>query len=168
MKSRVAQKALVSQGPGRVPRRAQARIYPRISPELANRLAQHASAGGFTATAVVEVALEQYLDRTSDKALVLARLDRNGHAYERMQRDLGFLSEAFAVFVKMWFAHTPSVPEEARAAARASAEGRYRKWIEHVVEQFSDGHRFVDDLPEEPIGDGQQVVTSASEPTEKA
>jgi hypothetical protein len=146
----------------------QARIYPRIAPELANRLAQHAAAGGFTETAVVEAAIEQYLDRTSDRALVLARLDRNGRAYARMQRDQAFLSEAFAVFVKMWFAHTPSVPEDSRAAARALAEARYGKWLEHVVEQFSGGHRFVDDLPEEPIGDGHELVTGASEPPEKA
>ncbi len=142
-------------------RRSRARIYPRVASELAHRLARHATASGVTETAIVEAALEQYLDRTSDMALVLDRLDRTGRACGRLQRDLVFLSEAFAVFVKIWFAHTPSIPEDGRQAARATAEARYRKWLDHVVEQFSGGRRFIDDLPSEPIADDVALAAVA-------
>lgn len=147
-------------------RRVRARIYPRIDPQLANRLARHATASGVTETAIVEAALAQYLDRTSDTALVLGRLDRNGRAYARLERDLAFLSEAFAIFVKIWFAHTPTIPEDERQVARTTGEARYRKWLEHVVEQFSGGHRFVDDLPRERVGDETELTKAGTGTTE--
>ena len=48
-------------------------------------------------------------------------------------------------------AHTPSLPEDRRSAALASAEGRYRQFVEQVVQEFAGGRRFIDDLPQEPV-----------------
>lgn len=139
-----------SRGPSRV------RVQPYVPAELAKRLEMHCAATGVTESAGVTAALEQWLDGTGDKTLLLRRLDRLGRALERLHRDEEFLSEAFSVFVRIWFAHTPNVPEDRRSAARASAEGRYRQFVQHVVEQFSGGRRFVDDLPHEPIAhDGE-------------
>jgi hypothetical protein len=60
----------------------------------------------------------------------------SGARLERTQRDLELLSEAFAVWVKLWFAHTPTIPDEGKPAARMTAENRYRLFVEHLTEQF--------------------------------
>jgi hypothetical protein len=129
------------------------RIQPYVPRELSKRLAEHAAAAGLSESAVVEVALRQHLDGTGDRTLFLRRLDRLGRAHQRTQRDLELLSEAFAVFVKIWFAHTPTVPVDGRKAAQTSAEGRYKQFAEYVVEQFTGGRRFVDDLPREVLAE---------------
>jgi hypothetical protein len=72
------------------------------------------------------------------------------------------LSEAFALFVKLWFAHTPNVAEDAKGAARRSAESRYRQFVEHVAEQFTGGARFLDDLPREWIGESHHVAAASA------
>jgi hypothetical protein len=74
-----------------------------------------------------------------------------------------FSPRPFAIFVKIWFAQAPSLPEDARQTARANSEVRYRKWLEHVVEQFTGGHRLVDDLPAEPIADPPELAAIASD-----
>jgi hypothetical protein len=86
-----------------------------------------------------------------------------GRALERDHRDLEFLSEAFAVFVKLWFAHTPRISGDEKPAARMDAEGRYGEFVEHVLEQFSGGRRFLDDLPRDPIADDAELATLSRE-----
>lgn len=147
-----------SRGPSRV------RVQPYVPTELAKRLEAHCAATGVTESAGVTAALEQWLDGTSDKTLLLRRLDRLGRAIERVHRDEEFLSEAFSVFVRIWFAHTPNVPEDGRRVARASAEGRYGQFVQHVVQQFSGGRRFVDDLPQEPIANDGELDSLRAEP----
>jgi hypothetical protein len=66
------------------------------------------------------------------------------------------------VFVRLWFAHTPSVPEDAKPATRTTAESRYRHFVEHVVQQFSGGRRF-DDLPRETLTDETELTTVAAQ-----
>ena len=142
-------------------RRGRVRLLPYVDPALAQRVDQFCAAADVTVSAVVAAAIQQYLDGTSDATLVLRRLDRLGRAVARNQRDVELLSEAFAVFVRLWFAHTPAIPEAAKGSVRASAESRYRRFVEHVAEQFSGGHRFLDDLPHEAIGDEGELAAVA-------
>jgi len=142
-------------------RRGRVRLLPYVDPALAQRVDQFCAATDVTVSAVVAAAIQQYLDGTSDATLVLRRLDRLGRAVARNQRDVELLSEAFAVFVRLWFAHTPAIPEAAKGSVRASAESRYRRFVEHVAEQFSGGQRFLDDLPHEAIGDEGELAAVA-------
>jgi hypothetical protein len=135
------------------------RLQPYVDGELGRRLDQFCAATDVTESAVVAAAIREYLDGTSDATLVLRRLDRLGRALARNQRDVELLSEAFAVFVRLWFAHTPNIPEESKGSARASAESRYKRFAEHVAEQFSGGRRFLDDLPQESIGEEAELGT---------
>ena len=52
-------------------------------------------------------------------------------------------------------------PESGKKSARASAEVRYRQFVEHVAAQFSGGRRFLDDLPHEAIGDEGELAAVA-------
>jgi hypothetical protein len=142
-------------------RHPRVRLLPYVEGVLAERLAQFCAASDVTVSAAVVAALRQYLDGTSDAMLVLRRLDRLGRALARNHRDVELLSEGFAVFVRVWFAHTPVIPESGKKSARASAETRYRQFVEHVAEQFSGGRRFLDDLPHEAIGDEGELAAVA-------
>jgi len=142
-------------------RRGRARLVPRVSAELAERLANLCASSNVTQTAVVETALRQHLDGTSDRTLMFRRLDRLGRAMERSQRDLELFAEAFSVFVRLWFAHTRSVPEDDKKGARRDAEQRYLKFVEHVGQQCSGGRRFLDDLPRESLADDAELAVLA-------
>jgi len=97
-------------------------------------------------SSVVEAALQEYLDDHSDIKLLLRRLDRQSRHLDRLERDMGVLSEAFGVFVQLWFAHTPRLGETEKKSAEKEAWGRYSQFVEYVSKQITGGHRFVDDL----------------------
>jgi len=147
----------------RAPRVLRKRLYPYVARELGDRLAQYCAAGALTESGVVEAALRQYLDRTSDATLLLRRLDRLGRAVARLERDLALQSEAFAVFVQIWFAHTPAMAADSRKKAQAADEERYEKYVNYVAEQYSGGHRFLDDLARETLADDEELAAAASE-----
>jgi hypothetical protein len=144
-------------------RREFVRLLPWVEASLAKRLAAYSAATGISASAVVRVALRQYLDQTSDATLLMRRLDRLGRAGARMHRDLVILSEAFALWTKLWFAHTPNVPDDAKPFARASAESRYRQFVDYLAEQLTGGHRFLDDLPHEVVADEAELANVAAQ-----
>jgi hypothetical protein len=129
------------------------RIHPYVSAPLRDRLTRYCAAAASTESAVVEAALHEYLGETGDRTLLFRRLDRLGRALARAERDRELHAEAFAVFVKLWFAHTPSVPADARKAAQSTAEHRYAQYVDFIASQFSGGHRFLDDLPREVLGE---------------
>ena len=145
-------------------KRASERIYPRVAPTLAQRLAKRAAADGISETAVVEAALEQYLDGApTDTALIMARLDRMGRAHERSQRDQMLHAEAFVAYVNMWFANTPTLPEgAARDKAVASAEERVKKFLAYVAQQVSGGG-YLEQIPRERIADDRELSAIAAD-----
>ncbi len=139
-----------------------ARVWTHLSATLRDRLSSYCAASHLTERAVFEAALEQYMSGTSDMTLVLRRLDRLGRATDRVHRDVELLSAAFAVFVRLWFAHTPSLRDEAKPAAREDAESRYRQFMDYVAQEFTGGRRFLDDLPHEVIADDAELGTMAT------
>ena len=97
-------------------------------------------------SSVIEAALSDFLNNTSDSDVLYRRLDRQQRAVGKVMRDLEVLQEAFAVFVRLWFAHTPRVGEDERDSAQAFAQHRYAQFCEYVGEQLTQGHKFVDDV----------------------
>jgi hypothetical protein len=130
------------------PKVRRVRVSTRLTVALRNRLSKHCAATGLSERAVIEDALRQYLDGTSDGALVLRRLDRLDQAIARDHHDLELLSEAFAMYLRQWFARTPGVPEGAKPPARQAAEGQWKQFVAHLADRFSNGHRFTDGLPQ--------------------
>lgn len=149
-----------------MPRRRAERIQPYIAREVRQRLARHCAGLGLTESAVVNEALTHYLDGTSDATLWMRRQDLLDRRLQRLARDVEILSQTVGMFLRIWFAHTPPLPRDARHAASQSGEQRYRLLLERVGEQFTDGKRFTDDLP--PLGgEGDlDAVGVASEGTE--
>ncbi len=139
------------------------RIHPCIQRTLRARLRQHCASVNATETAVVERAIEKYIDGTGDKTLLFRRLDRIGRAIERLEHAVDLHMEAYAIWVKLWFAHTPSVPEEAKRAARSLAESRYKQFVDHVAAEFNGGKRFLQDLPHESIADEKELLEATDD-----
>jgi len=137
--------------------RNRVRIQAYVEPEVAERIGHRVQSMGISESGILRSSVLEFLDRTSDTTLTLRRLDRLGRSLERLHRDVEFLSEAFSVFVRTWAVHTSPVPAEREAAARASGEARYRRFMEHVVQQFTGGARFLDDLPKEPLANDAEL-----------
>jgi hypothetical protein len=150
----------------RARRRERVRITPYVEAYVAQRLSEYSAASGLSASMIVQAALLAHLDRTGDTTLLLRRFDRLGRALERAHRDLDFFGEAFGVFVRLWFAYTPQIPEDAKDGARRSSEARFAQFIEHVVERFSGSPRFFDDLPREILADDAELNNAVAAPNE--
>lgn len=144
-------------GKRRAPGQPMMRIRPYVPAPLAKRLAQRCIAHQITVSAAVTAAVEQWVDDTSDRVLILRRLDRLGRALERAHRDADFHAKAFAVFMVTYLVHTRSVPPQDRAAALESAKKRYQEILHQVVDEFSDGSRFVDELPREVLANDAEL-----------
>ena len=151
----------------RTPRRGRIRLQSYIESAMGQRLEAFCAAKGLTEGAVVHAALGQYFDGTGDAALVMRRLDRLGRAGERTQRDLELVAETLGLFIQMWLAHTPQLPEDAKASAR-TAPIRFQQFVTRLAEEFSGGHRFIDDLPRECLADEAELRSASSTITEAA
>ena len=100
-------------------------------------------------SSVVDAALSDFFANTTDADVLYRRLDRQHRAVGKVARDLEVLQEAFAVFVRLWLAHTPRIGEGERDSAQASAAQRYEQFCDFVGKQLSQGHKFVDDVAED-------------------
>jgi hypothetical protein len=129
-----------------VPKIRRVRVCTRLPIPLRDRLTKYCAASGLSERSVIENALQQYLVGSSDKDLLLRRLDRVDQALGRERHHLELLSEAFGRYLKVWFAAHSPPPEAAKPAARKAAEADYKHFVEHLGREFARGHRFLQDL----------------------
>jgi hypothetical protein len=144
------------------------RIHPYVDRALVRRLAGHAAAKGDSESAVVESALRCHLDG-EDTAVtqLLQRLDRLGRANERLHRDIELLSEAFAIWVQLWFAYGPSIDHDGKDFARRTAASRYAQFVEHLAHQYQSGQGLLRDLSALRLeGDSEPAPKASPPPTE--
>lgn len=122
--------------------RTRTRIHPYLIRDVARRLDAYCGAKGLTESAAVQAAIEQYLDGGErDGALILRRLDRQAQVSARVQRDVEVLSEAFAVFVRIWVLYMPNYSDAELAAARPLATSRFDDFIGTVSRRVAAGSR---------------------------
>jgi hypothetical protein len=144
------------------------RIHPYLEQDVAKQLAEYSAASGIPSSAIVQAALREHLDRTGDTELILRRLDRLGRDNARADCDRGLFMEAFGVFVRLWLAYTPKLDEGAKEFARRTSETRFSQFMEHVVQRYTGGPRFLDDLPREVFADDAELsglAAGASSPS---
>jgi len=124
--------------------RTRQQIYPCVTPALRKRLTLYASKRGTSYSSVVEAALVQYLDAdTTDRTLLLRRLDRVGRDLAVVERDLDVLSHAFGIFLQVWFAHTPQIDEGMKRSAEQDALQRYSRFLDHLAAEAVKSESFV-------------------------
>jgi len=133
-------------------------IRPYLSNELFDRFKKFAAAAGTSDSSIVEAALTEYLDQSSDRRLLFRRLNRIARAQERHQRDLGIIIETLGAFIFSWLAHTPEIPEPRKDVARKQAARRLTELQEYIARQLTGGHRFIDALVDEPVAEPEDAA----------
>lgn len=134
------------------------KIQPYIPDTLFKRFSSYCAANGASQSSVVEAALTEFLDDSKDYNLLIRRLDRNQRSLTRLDRDFSMFSEAFGVFMRIYFAHTPGVADDEKDSARDYSMKQYNGFVDHVARLLSKGHRFIDDLVQDPIANTEELA----------
>ena len=122
-----------------------------LSDHVAERLALAARRPGANKSAIVDAALDQFLnperDPSGDAALV-RRLDRINRQLDRVDRDVGIVAETLALYVRYHLTMTPPLPLPDREAARALGRDRFEMFIAQVGKRVASGNRLVAEVLE--------------------
>jgi predicted transcriptional regulator len=123
-----------------------------LDPDVMQMLADFAGRRGQSRSIIAEAAIASFLSPDADERLEAAitkRLDRIDRNLQRLERDIGIVNEAFAIFIRSWLTATASVPETAQAAARAKGGERYDKFLEVLGRRLAKGPRLRQEVPED-------------------
>jgi hypothetical protein len=146
-----------------LPKARRVRVYTRLRHALRQRLLAYCAATGRSERAVIEDAVDRYLEDPSKGASTSGPIERLAQSLdddrrqrERQHREFELLSETFGRYLRLWLiAHASTIthaatPEgdEALSRQRATGERLYSRLVATVAEQFRRGHRFVHDLPD--------------------
>jgi hypothetical protein len=120
---------------------------------LRKRVRVYAAKKGVSESSVTNAALLRYLEDANDVPLLLRKLERLERKLSGVRSDTDVLSEAFAVFVQVWFAHTPRLADSEKPAAEHSALQRFGEFAEHVADKIAVGASFTAGLRRADIVD---------------
>ena len=100
-------------------------------------------------SAIIEAAVASFLSGdTSDRleAAMSRRLDKLGREIHALDEDLAVLGETVSLFVNIWLASTPPLPESAQASARAKGAERFEGFMQTLGRRLATGDRFLKEL----------------------
>jgi predicted transcriptional regulator len=123
-----------------------------VDPDIMRMLTDFAARRKQPRSIIVEAAIASFLSPDADErqeAAIAKRLDQLTRQGQRLERDVGIVTEAFAIFVRSWLTATASVPETAQAAARAKGGERYDKFLEVLGRRLAKGPRLRQEVPED-------------------
>jgi len=133
------------------------KIHPYLPFDLHKEFKTYCKAKGLTESSVAESAIREYLDDSKDINLLYRRMDRMNRSLGRVERDLNISSEFLALFVQIWFAYTPQLPDSEKESAQRLSMKRYNNFVQHVVNSIGGGKKFIDDFVSETIGDDEEL-----------
>ncbi|MEO6779786.1 MAG: hypothetical protein ABI407_02035 [Bradyrhizobium sp.] len=113
-----------------------------LSEHMATRLAAAVKNAGTTNSALVEAALDRFLDSdgdVGDAAMVAHRLSGMSRQLERLDRDLRIVNETVALQVRFQLAVTPPLPAAAQPAACRLGSERFEELAAQVARRVDQG-----------------------------
>jgi hypothetical protein len=122
-----------------------------LSDHVAERLALAAHRPGTNKSAIVDAALDRFLNPerdTSGDAALVRRLDRMSRQFGQMERDLLITAETIALFVRHYLTITPPLPAGDQHAARALGRERFEMFVAQIGKRVAAGGRLVADVTE--------------------
>ncbi len=139
----------------------------RLSPEISRRMADYARTRRKPQAIIVEAALASFLSADGAdrmEAAIGRRLDRLNRDLQRLGWQAALNGEALALFVHAWMLQNPALPKEARRAALAEANARWKGFVEALSDRMETGPRLIEEIgqdvelqgerrPEEPAAD---------------
>jgi predicted transcriptional regulator len=120
-----------------------------LEPDLMRALTEYAERRGKPKSLVAEAAIASFLSPDASErqeAALARRLDRITRQMERLERDVGISVETVALFVRFWLIATPSLPEQAQAAARVKGAERYEGFVQALGHRLAKGPGFVKEV----------------------
>ena len=133
-------------------RKTKIQIKPSVDLDVERYLREEANRLNKPYGLLVNEALEQYFDLDSARnreAILLKRLDQLDRKIEQLNTNLAILSEAFAIFIKTYFARLPAIPKEQSEAALARANNLFSQFLQQVYDASLAGNSLFNDLPKE-------------------
>lgn len=128
------------------------RLSVYLDPDVKRRLTDFAERRGQSGSLIAEAAIASFLSPDADErkeAAIGKRLDRIDRSIQRLERDVGIVNEAFALFIRFWLTSTAPLSEAAQAAARAKGGERYDKFLEALGRKLANGPRFREEVPKD-------------------
>lgn len=122
------------------------RLNIYLSPDLFSEIGRFAAKRNLSKSALIEAAIASLLSPDSvdtRDAVFIRRLDRIDRRIERVERDVQIAIETVALFVRLWLAVMPPLPESAQAAAKAKGAERYRDFIETLGRRLQRGNSLI-------------------------
>jgi hypothetical protein len=122
-----------------------------VSDSVSQRLELAAKRPGTNKSAIVDAALDRFLNPerdTSGDAVLVRRLDRMSRQLDRIDGDLSVMAETIALFVRYYLTITPPLPSGDQDAARALGRERFEMFVAQVGKRVASGGRLVADVME--------------------
>ncbi len=125
------------------------KISVYLSDSVAERLVLAAKRPGGNKSAIVDAALDRFLNPERDQAgdaALLRRLDRMSRQLGHIDRDLAVTAETVALYVRYYLTITPPLPGSDQDAARALGRERFEIFVAQVAKRIASGGRLVADV----------------------
>ncbi len=136
--------------PSRPDKKQRLSVY--LDADLKRQLADFAKRRGKSESLIAEAGIASFLSPDADErkeAAISKRLDRIERTIQRLERDVGIVNEALALFIRFWLTSTASLPETTQAAARAKGGERYDKFLEALGRRLANGPRLRHEVPDD-------------------
>jgi predicted transcriptional regulator len=130
------------------------RLSVYLDPDIMQSLVAYAARREQSRSLIAEAAIASFLSPDAaerQEAVVTRRLDQFDRRMQRLERDLGIVVEAMAVFVGFWLTSTPALPEPAQAAARAKGAKRYDAFLAALGHRLANGPTLRQEIPEDLV-----------------
>lgn len=127
------------------------RITLSLSPETTKRLTLVANYRKGAKSALVEEALDRYLDPERRRLLddaALRRLDTQSKSLSTIARDVAIATETLSLFVRYFLTITPPLPQPEQDAARALGRQRFEVFVAQVGRRLASDNRLVSEVLE--------------------
>lgn len=106
------------------------RMTVYLDPKVYDGLRAYAGSRRQPLSIMAEAAVAAFVDPEQREVAIVRKLGAIERQLDRMKRDANISIEAFMVYVWLWLAANPPLPEQAASAARASATERYDQFME--------------------------------------
>lgn len=133
--------------PARAPCRG--RFNAAFTAETRQRLDGHCATSGLVPRQVVETAVREYLDGTSDKKLLYRQYASVRRDLARLRREMQAHSQFMAEFVQHWLHNTQPLPPSDVQARKRHAVSAYERLLAATASGITGGKSFLNELPRE-------------------
>ena len=145
---------------------AKDRITLSLNPETTKRLTLVANYRKGAKSALVEEALDRYLDPERRRILddaTLRRLDTQSKSLSTIARDVAIATETLSLFVRYFLTITEPLPQPEQESARALGRQRFEVFVAQVGRRLASDNRLVSEVLESIRTDNPDLFGAAGD-----